>query len=168
PGFCRRIRRKERAREKTGDRRGIADRAARAHPRRHLAANYIDRVQIEIDVLAPGFDGIPRVLASAFKPCALAAARVVAEHRGVRAEAFGDRFDGGLNRGFIRDVALKSMDMSGDRRRSGGKLLVDDRDLVDHLFVEKRGYDPQSQSARSSSYDCVFHWRSPSRSGDQR
>src|SRR5262249_20989616 len=110
----------------------------------------------------------PRVLASALKPRAFAAARVIAQHVGMSTEAFGDCFDCVMHRPFISDVGLKTMGVSGDGRGWGSQLPVDDRNLIDDLFIGECGYSPQSESARSSGSYSVFHGNPFSAEAGQR
>jgi hypothetical protein len=49
------------------------------------------------------------------------------------------------------------MNLGGDRGGGRRQIAIDDGDLLDHLFFKQRVDDPESESARSSSHDCVFH-----------
>ncbi len=94
---------------------------------------------------------------AALEPCALAAARIVAEHIGMRPEARDDLLDRAMHLTLIGDVCREAIHICGDSRRRRCEFAIDYGNFVDYFFFEQRIYDSESESSRSAGYDCVFH-----------
>jgi hypothetical protein len=73
------------------------------------------------------------------------------------AEAGGNLLDRAIHLLLVSDVGGKALNLGGDRGGGRRQIAIDDGDLLDHLFFKQRVDDPESESARSSSHDCVFH-----------
>src|SRR5580692_2981573 len=79
----------------------------------------------------------------------------------MRAEAGNDLLDGAVHLLLVGNVGGIAVHLRGDSDRWRRQLAIDNGDSLDHFFFEQRIDDTESESARSTSDDCVFHDFSP-------
>src|SRR6266851_2026771 len=131
------------------ERLGIGNNACLAHE--------IDGIEIQLDVTAPNIDAMPLLVAAALEPLRVPTARVVAKHVRVSAEFRSESVHRRAHLHLVSNVGGKSMYPIRDLLRRRRKLAVNDGNLIDDIILEQSAHDSQSEPARPSGHDRVFH-----------